>query len=295
MKNIHFIINPIAGNGNNHINLDVLHQYFEKENYHIVVKETSHKKHAIILTKESIFENPDIIVACGGDGTINEVASCLVNTKITLGIIPIGSGNGLASNLKIPKQLHKSLQLIKNQPLKKIDIGCLNNNYFFSNSGLGFSANVIKNYELSKTRKLLGYVKASLMSLKEINHNDNNIEVEINGEKVCTNPLIIFVSNSNELGYHVSLTPRASLQDGLLDVLIVSKLSVIKILAFSILMLFKKHHLLKEVKNFQSNNIKIHQNKEQVLNTQIDGEILDIPDKIINLSVLEKSLYVIAS
>ena len=93
----------------------------------------------------------------------------------------------------------------------------------------------------------------------------------------------------------MSLTPRASLQDGLLNVLIVSKLSVIKILAFSILMLFKKHHLLKEVKSFQSNNIKIHQNKEQVLNTQIDGEILNIQDKIINLSVLEKSLYVIAS
>tara|TARA_R110002049_G_scaffold12343_1_gene55458 strand:- start:2872 stop:3129 length:258 start_codon:yes stop_codon:yes gene_type:complete len=85
------------------------------------------------------------------------------------------------------------------------------------------------------------------------------------------------------------------LQDGLLDVLIVYKLNTLKLVVFSVLMLFKKHHLLKEVKNFQSNNVKISQTKKQTLNTQIDGEILNINDKIINLSVLEKSLKVIAS
>lgn len=294
MKNIHFILNPIAGNGNNNITLCILHKYFSIEEYNVVIKQSLHKKHAITLTKESIEEKAEIIVACGGDGTINEVASCLVNTQIILGIIPIGSGNGLASNLKIPKEIHQSLLLIKNQPIKKIDIGCLNSNYFFSNSGLGFSACIIKNYELSKTRKLLGYLKASLKSLKELNHN-RNIEVIVNGKTISKNPSIIFISNSNELGYKVSLTPKASLQDGLLDVLIVSKLNILKLLTFCVLMLFKKHHLLKEVKSFQSNSIRIFQTKKQPINTQIDGEILNIKDKIINLSVLEKSLNVIAS
>lgn len=294
MKNIHFIINPIAGNANSHLNINLLRQYFNEEDYHIEIKKSLHKKHAISLTKESLLEKANIIVACGGDGTINEVASCLVNSTVLLGIIPIGSGNGLASNLKIPKQIDKALLLIKEEVVKKIDVGRLNNQYFFSNSGLGISARIIKNYELSKSRKLLGYVKASLKSLKERNH-QNNIEISINEETVCTNPLIIFVSNSNELGYHVSLTPKASLQDGLLDVLIVSKLSTLKLLIFSVLMLFKKHHLLKEVKSFQSNNVKISQTKKQSINTQIDGEILNIEDEIINLSVLEKSLNVITS
>jgi YegS/Rv2252/BmrU family lipid kinase len=294
LKNIHFIINPIAGNGNSHLNINILRQYFNTEDYNIAIKKSLYKKHAITLTKESILEKANIIVACGGDGTINEVASCLVNTPVLLGIIAIGSGNGLASNLKIPKHIDKALLLIKQEVVKKIDVGCLNNYYFFSNSGLGISARVIKNYELSKNRKLLGYVKASLKSLKERNYN-NDIEVSINEETICTNPLIIFVSNSNELGYHVSLTPTASLQDGLLDILIVSKINTLKLLIFSILMLFKKHHLLKEVKIFQSNNVKISQTKKQSINTQIDGEILNIEDKIINLSVLEHSLNVIAS
>lgn len=294
MKHIHFIINPIAGKGNNHINLNILNQYFSIEEYNVVIKKSLHKKHAITLTQESILEKAEIIVACGGDGTINEVASCLVNTQIILGIIPIGSGNGLASNLKIPKQIHKSLLLIKNETIKKIDIGRINNHYFFSNSGFGISASVIKNYELSKTRNLLGYIKASIKSLKELNQS-NNIEVSINGEIICINPILIFVSNSNELGYHVSLTPKASLQDGLLDIIIVSKLNTIKLFLFSVLMIFKKHHLLKEVKSFQSNSIKVSQKQKQTLNTQIDGEILNLNDKTINLSVLEKSLLVIAN
>lgn len=294
MKHIHFILNPIAGNGYNQINLKFLYNYFDKENYAITLKQTTHKKHAIELTKKSVVQRADIIVACGGDGTINEVASCLIGTKVILGIVPIGSGNGLASNLKIPKKIDKALLLIKKQSIKQIDVGCLNNNYFFSNSGIGFNASVVKNYELSQNRKLSGYIKASIKSLKEINYN-SKVEITTNGEKIITNPLMVFISNSNELGYKFSLTPKASLQDGLLDVLIVFKLNRLKLLLFSILMFFKKHDFLKEVKSFQSDSIKIAQTKTQTFSTQIDGETLNINNQNINISILKKSLQVIAN
>ena len=107
ITHIHFIVNPIAGSGKNKIHLDLLHQFFEPENYKVTIKYSEYKRHSTLLTQDSIKEGATIIVACGGDGTINEVASCLVNTNIVLGIMAMGSGNGLASNLKIPKNIKK--------------------------------------------------------------------------------------------------------------------------------------------------------------------------------------------
>lgn len=293
MRHIHFILNPIAGSGNNNLDLALLNKHFNPKDFTIVVKPTSYKKHAIKLTQDSIAENADIIVACGGDGTINEVASCLINLPITLGIIPIGSGNGLASNLNIPKSLDKALALIKKQTVKKIDVGQLNSHYFFSNTGIGFDAQVIKHYEASNKRTLSSYVKATLKSLKKPN---KLIEVEttLNGEIIRQKPFLIFISNSNQMGYNVSLTPKASLVDGKLDVLIIPKLSFFKIALFTLLMLIKKHHILKEVEIYQTKSIKIIQKKRPLFQTQIDGEFLMIKNRTIEVSILEKALKVIA-
>jgi YegS/Rv2252/BmrU family lipid kinase len=292
VRHIHFILNPIAGSGNNSLDLTLLNKHFNTKDFTIVVKPTSYKKHAVKLTQDSITENADVIVACGGDGTINEVASCLVNSTIILGIIPIGSGNGLASNLNIPKNLNKALALIKKQPIKKIDVGQLNNHYFFSNTGIGFDAQVIKHYEAANKRTLSSYVKATLKSLRK---SKKLIEVEttLNGDIVKQKPFLIFISNSNQMGYNVSLTPKASLDDGKLDVLIVPKLSVFKIALFTLLMLIKKHHILKEVEIHQTKSIKIIQKKRFFFQTQIDGEFLMIKNSTIEISVLNKALNVI--
>ena len=293
MTHIHFIVNSIAGKGNNSIDLGLIEKYFNKETYTLFIKSTSFKKHAIKLTQESISEQADIIVACGGDGTINEVASCLVNSSIILGIIPLGSGNGLASNLNIPKTIDKALQIIKKQAIKRIDVGQLNNNYFFSNTGIGFDALVVKNYEASKERTLTSYVKATLKSLKKSNKL-NEVETTLNGKTIEHKPFLIFISNSNELGYNVSLTPKASLEDGKLDILIVRKLSIFKIVLFIVLMAIKRHHILKEVDCYQTKNIKITQKNKPLFQIQIDGEFLIVKNRTIEISILEKALKVIA-
>lgn len=292
MKHIHFIINPIAGKGNNNISLDILHKYFNKEAYKLVLKESKYKKHATTLTQESISEQAEIIVACGGDGTINEVASCLVSTPIILGIIPIGSGNGLASNLSIPKDIEKAIYLIKKYTVKQIDVGQLNNNFFFSNTGIGFDAQVIKNYEAYSKRTLTSYIKATIKSLRKVDEL-SEVETTINNTTIQHKPFLIFISNSNELGYKVSLTPKASLEDGKLDILIVSKLNIFKIVFFTLLMLLKKHHILKEVDSYQTKSIQISKKNKPIFQIQIDGEFLIIKNSTITISILEKALNVI--
>jgi len=292
LTRIHFIINPIAGSGNHKINQEFLQRFFDNSSYEIAVKFSVHKNHTTELTQESIKEKADIIVACGGDGTVNEVASCIIGTPILLGIIPLGSGNGLASNLKIPKNIKKSIEILKKSEFKKIDVGCLNDRYFFSNTGVGFDAYVIKHYEESNNRKLFSYVKAVFKSFKYMN-DTRKVDVISNNENFKVKPFMIFISNSNELGYKVSLTPKASLEDGLLDVMIVSRLNAFKILLFSFLMIFKRHHLIKEVKSFQTKNMVLSRKDFDHFKMQVDGEYRLIESNEINISILEKRLSII--
>ncbi|CAH8281777.1 YegS/Rv2252/BmrU family lipid kinase [Mariniflexile fucanivorans] len=292
MISIHFIVNPIAGTGNHGFSETFLQDYFDESQYKLTVKCSSYKGHAIDLTKESVNQKATIIVACGGDGTINEVASTLVNTNIPLGIIPVGSGNGLASNLKIPQNVKKAIEVIKNNHQTKIDVGCVNEHYFFSNVGFGFSASVIKNYEHLQKRTLYYYIKASIKSYKEFNKK-RNIEIEINELESFANPFLIFISNTNELGYHVSLTPKASLQDGLLDVLIVPNLNNAKMLLFGIFMLLKKPKTLKEARCFQTKAIKLQRNQGDYFEAQLDGEFLKIQESSIEISINEQALIII--
>lgn len=293
LTHIHFIVNPIAGTGKNEINSDLLHQFFDPEDFKITIKYSEYRKHSTVLTMESIQEGANIIVACGGDGTINEVASCLVNSNIALGIMAMGSGNGLASNLKIPKNTNKALLLLKKQNVKKIDVGLLNDNYFFSNAGVGIAANVVRHYENSKKRKLWSYINASIKSLRELKL-ENPIKLTADNQTLLVNPLMLFISNTNELGYKVSLTPNASLQDGLLDIILVSKTNRFRTFLFGLLILFKKHHILQEVKSFQTKKVQFSRQNENYFHSQIDGEYFTVNNKSISISVMEKSLCVIA-
>ena len=291
--NIHFIINPIAGSGNHKIDHAFLEGFFNPLAYAITTKYSEYKTHTTKLAQQSVKDQADIIVACGGDGTINEVASCIIGTSILLGIIPLGSGNGLASNLGIPKNLNKVLNIITKQHVRVIDVGRLNDKFFFSNTGVGFDAYVIKNYEESNSRKLISYIRAFFKSFKNIN-DTRIIDISVNDKNYQVKPFMIFISNSNELGYKVSLTPKASLVDGLLDILIVPKLNGFKILIFSLLMIFKKHHLLKEVKSIQTKQLTLHRKDFNHFKMQIDGEYQFIETNTIHISIVEKTLEVIS-
>lgn len=289
--NIHFIVNPIAGKGKNEVSEAFLETFFPKQEYTISIKRTAFVLHATALTKASIEEGAQIIVACGGDGTINEVARCLVNTQVVFGILPMGSGNGLASNLKIPKNLNRALSIIKSQNTIAIDTGSINGEPFFSNAGIGFDAHVISDFEENTTRRLFSYVKSTLRTLKKYSFH-NSVALKYNGTTETISPFLLFVSNSNEMGYKMSLTPRASLQDGLLDVVIVPELSNFKLFLFTILFLFKKHHWLKEVRFKQETALEIKSLDNSILKAQKDGEFFIPKESRIEIAIHPTSLIV---
>ena len=292
ITSIHFIVNTISGNGKNTLDPDLVLSIFSPDRYKVEIKKTVKRSHAIELSLESIKKGVDVIVACGGDGTINEVASCLIGTNVTLGVLKLGSGNGLATTLNIPKKLEEALRVIKKGITTKIDAGEINNHYFFSNTGIGFDANVIYNYSKTKKRQLISYLIATLSTFFS-KPPTLSLEIAINSQRVSLKPFMVFVSNSNEMGYDISLTPKASIQDGMLDVIMVDSLNKIEIIYFAILLLLKKPQKFKKAHYFLTKNIEITNLLSGSVLTQIDGESKQIDSNTLKIRIIKDALSVI--
>ena len=291
MKYIHFIINPISGDGKHNLSRTVLEKYFSEKEYKIAVDYSNHKHHAIMLTNNAVAKSPDYIVACGGDGTINEVASCLVNTQIKLGIIPIGSGNGLASNLKIPKLLEDATQVIKNGKTQFIDIGKVNQHYFFSNMGIGIDALIIKKYDSYKKRTLTAYIKASLQA--SLKYKPIKAILSFNNQIINSNSFMLFVSNSNEMGYGMSLTPNASLIDGKLNLVLIPKISLIDQIKLGLHVISKKSEVFKMAQHSLIENIAIELPEKIFVDIQLDGEYHNLKTNKIDVLVIKNGLEIV--
>ncbi|MBF4516116.1 diacylglycerol kinase family lipid kinase [Flavobacterium sp. ANB] len=288
---IHFIINPISGSAKHNLATSYLLNQFPKEQYRIEVDYTKQKKHAIELTKAAISQNPDYIVACGGDGTINEVASCLVGTTIKLGIIPVGSGNGLASNLNIPRDFAKAIAIIKKGITTSMDVGKINQYYFFSNMGIGIDALIIKKYERSGNRTLSSYVKAALSSSFE--YKAQQAVVSYEDKVIKINPFMLFISNSNEMGYNMSLTPKASLSDGILDMVIIPELTFFEKLSLGFNVLRNSIEKFKKAQHTYVRKVHIEMPQKIFIDAQIDGEMQNLKTNVIEVSILPKGLEVL--
>ena len=292
MKNkIIFIINPIAGKGKGRMIETEIQSYFNQKNVEFETFLTESIGHATEITNQVLTINPDIIVACGGDGTINEVAQALVGSNVALGIIPIGSGNGLAANLHIPKTTEKAFETILNAKINKIDAGKINENYFFSNMGLGIDADVINNYAQTKTRNFLGYVTASTKAIFSFQPKKFNIELD-NEHTLDDDFYFVFCSNSNEAGYGISFSPNAKLNDGKLDFLAVKKLNFIQQIQFSANVLGKRIEKMKQAKVLQVNSVKFNSKQTKTI-AQVDGEAVIFNQNSIEVSIVPNALNVI--
>ena len=289
---IHFIVNPISGNGNNLITPKLVSGVFNFDEFKVKIKQTQRPKHAKELALKSIKEGADVIVACGGDGTVNEIASSLVGSNVKLGIVPMGSGNGLASALKIPKSISGALNVIKNSNSTQIDVGEINKHYFFSNTGIGFDANVINNYSKTKQRRLGSYLRASLLTFFN-NPPSLSVKITTESKSLRLKPFMVFVSNSNEMGYDISLTPKASIQDGMLDAIIVEPLNKLEIIYFGFLLLIKRPQSFKKAHYFLTKNLEITNLEKRGVLAQIDGESVQIKANQINIQINQAALLVV--
>mgnify|MGYP000480176231 CR=1 FL=1 len=276
MKNILFIINPIAGPKIKKLNEELIHKCFSDESeYSYRVLFTDFAGHAKELIEEELTQRPiDILAVAGGDGTINEIAPSLLGKDITLAIIPAGSGNGLAHHLRIPMKFTQALELIKTGTPVPVDLGKIENEqlgteYFLSNFGAGYDAEVIHEYSKVKQRGFLTYMFFMVKSIFTLR--PKQVAIEVDGLKETLKPFVFTVANSSQYGYRIEVVPDASVSDGQLDSLLVRDANFLRVLKFAVYSTLKIKDQVKDVAEFYDGN-QIDMHFTEKTKVQIDGE-----------------------
>ena len=166
----------------------------------------------------------DVVFAVGGDGTVHEVAKRLIGTPIALGIVPTGSGNGLARHLGMPMDARRSLRACDSERLETIDTATVNGIPFIGTMGIGFDAWIAEQFATRGVRGLRTYVRVGLSGFWTYAPQD--YELEIDGKRMRQRALLIAIANASQYGNNARIAPVASLQDGMLDVVIVERRSM---------------------------------------------------------------------
>jgi YegS/Rv2252/BmrU family lipid kinase len=220
-RNFLVFINPISGTRNKKEIRSYIQSKLTNLQYsYEILSANKHGKYSF-LKEKIITEKVTDIIICGGDGTVNQITSYLINTNIKVGIIPLGSGNGLAFTAGIPKDYKKALEVILNGNAGFIDALVINKNYSCHLCGLGFDAQVSHDFARQEKRGPLTYIKETLKNFFKAK--PYRFEVSANGNTFITNAFFLSIANSNQFGNSIVIAPKASLSDGLLDIVIVQK------------------------------------------------------------------------
>lgn len=290
MKTIRFIVNPHAGHGSKDELPSLISRVLSERDFSWEVVFTAKPGHASQLAREAVEAGTTLIVAVGGDGTINEVARCLIGTDATLGIIPAGSGNGLARHLRIPINPQRALQLLVNGHASRIDTGLINNKeVFVSLAGVGFDALVAKHFANDPDRGFLGYFR--IVAQRYPSYKPKKYRLTIDGtQTIETEALFITMANSNQFGYNTTIAPEAKLNDGLMDVCIVRKPPIFEMPIVLNLLFLNMIHLSKHVEIIKAKSVLMERDKNRVVN--VDGEPVKISQNL-QFDIVPSSLNVI--
>lgn len=267
-QKIVFVINPISGmvkkeNVGNQISL-----YIDKEKYDYQIINTEYATHAIEITAHAVSNGADIIVAVGGDGSVNEVVNGLKGSNVKLGIIPLGSGNGLARFLKIPFQIKTAIEVLNKGNFTAVDTVNVNDRVFLSIAGIGFDALVAKRFAKYHKRGFWSYFTIATKEYRM--YRPKKYQLTLNGETITQRALMIVFANSDQFGYNTSIAPHALINDGLIDVCILKKIPTYKMLFFIQLLFLKQLDKTKYLEIIKTNELWIERKRNKVVN--IDGE-----------------------
>lgn len=289
-RKIIYLINPISGT----VKKEGLKELIESETtakqvpYEIV--HTNAAGNYDFLKDKIVEDKITDIVMVGGDGTVNQVVASLKNEKVKFGIIPMGSGNGLARTANIPMKPKDALQLFFDGEAKKTDAFLINNQFSCMLSGIGFDAQVAHDFAAKSSRGLLTYTQQSLMNFFKAH--PYQFEIILPDFSFYSDAFFISIANSNQFGNNFTIAPQASLNDGLLDIVIVQKMNKAK-LPFAVLKQIRGNNKLQDmVDNITNKNVLYFQVPSLTIKNlkhapfHIDGEPKDTAEEF-NIEILK--------
>lgn len=240
---------------------------FEKQSANITFDYTQREGHAVELAQNAI-ENYNIIVAVGGDGTVNEVARGVAGSGVTMGIIPMGSGNGFARELKIPMNINKAIDIIINGKDKPVDLWQMNNRMFLCAAGLGFDAAVAKKMTLSARRGFWEYIR---LTIKEsLFSKPVKINLLIENRIIEKSVFLASFANASQFGNNAFISPGAKTDDGLIDVILIKPMYKILYPILGFALFTKTIHWFKFFERHRTNSVVIQNASSNLFHA--DGE-----------------------
>lgn len=187
--------------------------------YNIEVRYTEAPGHATLLAREAVARGFYGVLACGGDGTVNEAAQGVCDAPVALGIIPLGSGNGLARHLGVPMTIRGAMKVVAEDRILDADYATANGRPFFCTFGVGFDAEVTEKFNTRPGRGLNNYIRTALEEY--FKYKAETYTIIANGKRITEKALIVAVCNASQYGNNAYIAPHASIKDGLLDVTVV--------------------------------------------------------------------------
>lgn len=285
-KRILFIINPISGDGKNLKLPPIIEKVIDPNQFDIEFAFTEYKGHAKELAANAK-SAVDIICAVGGDGSIHEVGTQLINSSCKLAILPTGSGNGIARHLGIPLSNNKALELINRQNTQQIDIGKVNDHYFIGVAGVGFDAYIAKKFDTYHKRGFWSYVKLVVKTF----HRYEPIEIKWGSEKEKKGDFFMCcILNSGQFGSGFKLSPHASMTDGKLTLLLIKKPNLFAGLPLVIRAYFGDLRKSSYSTAIEIENINLEVSEELF---HLDGEPIELRDQLVEISIIKKGLEII--
>ncbi len=289
MKKIAFIVNPISGISHKEVILLYLKSVFTAENgYDALFHKTECVGDAYVKALNFSDNGYDIVVAIGGDGTVNEVARGLVNRRTKLGIIPVGSGNGLARHLKIPISYQKAAEVIMKENVQKIDAGKINDQIFFCTAGLGFEALIGDRFNSAPTRGLITYME--FCAKEYVKYNREVYDIEIAGNIYHYKAFLITLANSSQWGNNAFIAPDANISDGMIDVAVWKRAPLVSMPLLTMGLFLKTIRYSEYIDRFRCKELKITRSGNGLI--QFDGESKMMGSQI-NVSVLSHAVNAI--
>lgn len=287
-KKIRFIINPISGRIHKKNLPSQIENILDSNRFDYDITVSEYAGHSKVLAQEAIDKHYDIIAVAGGDGSINEVGTKLIGTDIALAIVPCGSGNGLSRCLNIPLDPLRALELINRKAVCQIDTVTMNDKPFISIAGTGYDAHVAEDYANDRKHGFDTYFRYIVRDY--FNLGEKEYTIVLPERSITTKAFFISFANSNQMGYDVPISPRASLWDGKVDLCIVRKPTPLELPIVGSYFLSKNMDKSPKVDIIQTREATIIRPAAAVVN--IDGESMTL-EKDLHLKINPLSLNVI--
>ena len=283
-------MNPISGTSSKAGIPELIESTLDKDKFEYTLSMTEYAGHASEIASRAKDEGIDIVVAIGGDGTVNEVARAIVHSNTALGIIPCGSGNGLARHLMLPMNFRKSIEIINRCEIHDLDYGIINGYPFFCTCGMGFDAHVSMKFAEAGKRGPITYVENVLR--EGLKYEPETYEIQDENGVTRHKAFLISCANASQYGNNAYIAPQASMSDGLLDVIIMEPFDMLDAPQISIDMFNKTLDKSSKIKTFKCKKLHISRKTEGVIH--FDGDPI-MSGAEVDIELKEKGIKVVVN